>query len=174
MKDLKPFEWYTIQELSEMVDKRTADALKLKGWVLQSDILMGKVRLIPWNHAASDNTDPREKQWDTVKKDGPVEIRTRRKFGPAPVFDKPAPLVRRTPAARSKSLAARMMLEVQKAGVLPGQNDPRIEQIVGESWKEGEPVTGEMVTTLAAKMLQQAENVKQRADYKRVTRQTTD
>jgi hypothetical protein len=173
VKDLRPFVWYTIDEFSRIVDKRTADELVIRGYVLQSDVLTGKVRLVPWQHAAS-NTDDREREPQVEATKGPVEIWTKRRFIDRAAFEKPAPLVRRKPADRVDSLAARMMLQIQKTGILPGEKDPRTQEIVEEAWKSGRPeITGEMVRTLASRMLEKSERERKLHEYKKVTKKPT-
>jgi hypothetical protein len=157
--DLEINKWYPIQEFQNLVDKQKADQLLMRGYVLQSDIMSGWVRVVPW-HQASGAKEPDIKKRDPGSSESPVQIVRQRMF--QTTMDKPTPLQKRTPGQRVNSLAAKMMKEVQASGILPGQNDPRVREIVGASFKEGTPVTGDMVQELATRMLERAEKQNER------------
>lgn len=169
-----PKRWYTYEAFSKLVGQLEADQLALQGYVLQQDIMSSMIRIIPWNEASG----RREVEWDkrTMKTDAPVEVMERRVYtsdGPVPEFQKEA-LPKRRPVDRVDSLAARMMLQIQATGMLPGETDPRINEIVEEAWKAGRTeITGEVIRKVAAKMLQKAEKIREVNQHKAVTKQVT-
>lgn len=165
MASITPYKWYSLEEWMRLVDKQAANRMALRGYVIQTDVMSKQYRLVHWKDA-SGAKEPEGKARKPA--DEPVEIIRQRTFSGL-TMDKPAPLVRRKPGDRVDSLAAKMMLQIQASGKMPGADDPRTAQIVGESWKTGRPITGEMVQTLAARMLARSEADKKRRDYKRVT-----
>jgi hypothetical protein len=169
-----PRKWYSYEEFGKLVGKLEADQLALQGYVLQQDILSSTIRIIPWNEASG----RREEAWEkrTLKTDAPIEVMERRVYtsnGPVPEFQKES-LPKRRPVDRVDSLAARMMLHIQATGQLPGESDPRINEIVNEAWKAGRTeITGEVIRTVAANMLRKAEKIREVNQYKRTAKERT-
>ena len=84
-------------------------------------------------------------------------------------FEPLDPIVKRTPQERVESLMQRFIEDCLIAGTVPGLDDARISAIVGASWEAGRSqVTGEVIRSIAANLLQEAENRKKVADYKKV------
>lgn len=63
------------------------------------------------------------------------------------------PIVRRTPQERVASLFLRLMTEYQRSGTLPGISSELITQVMQGSWREGEPLTAEVIRAVAAHYL---------------------
>ena len=85
-------------------------------------------------------------------------------------FDKPPPIQKRTPQQRLESLANSFMEDCMAAGRIPGVDDEKTRELVGESWRQGRPFTAEDVRTAAATLLQQAENRFEASERKKVVR----
>ena len=80
------------------------------------------------------------------------------------------PIVKRTPQQRRDSMVRNWFEECKRAGTVPGLSDAKVSEILGEDWVTGtSEMTVEVVERLAAAMLQDAENKKSHADYKKVT-----
>lgn len=63
------------------------------------------------------------------------------------------PIVRRTPQERVASMFLRLMTEYKRTGTLPGVPTELIKQIMGAAWREGEPLTAEVIRAVAAHYL---------------------
>ena len=156
-----------------MVGKLEADELALQGYVLQQDILSSTIRIIPWHMASG------AREQGTVGRraptEGPVQTAARRVYEiELPDNLKKEALPKRRPVDRVDSLAARMMLHIQATGMLPGEEDDSIKQIVTEAWKAGRTeITGEVIRQVAASMLQKAEKAREVQQFKRVTKERT-
>src|SRR5262245_19431319 len=115
-KHLRIGQWYTPKQIRDLIDKETAEALELEGYVLQFDVMSQAYRVIPWHQAAGGGVDDASKT------------------GRAPVtgtatFAAPAPIVKRTPQQRVDSLMAKWLVGMKKAGGLP--------TLLGEALPEG-------------------------------------
>lgn len=172
-----PRKWYSYADFQRMVGKLEADQLAVQGYVLQQDINMQMIRIIPWHEASGRREIPIDKR---THQKGAVEITERRIFtpiDPIPEFQKEN-LPKRRPVDRVDSLAARMMLHIQATGLLPGEEDrefqAQINEIVGEAWKAGRTeITGEVIRKVAASMLAKAEKQRQVDQFKKVTQEVT-
>ncbi len=80
------------------------------------------------------------------------------------------PILRRTPQERKMAMAMRIASEYARTGAVPGMTDPQVQEMVGEAWKAGEPMTGEAIVELAKKLMEQAEKDNREAESHRVTR----
>ena len=63
------------------------------------------------------------------------------------------PIIRRTPQERVASMMLRLMTAYKQTGTLPGVPPDLIKRIVGSAWREGEPLTDEVVRAVAAHYL---------------------
>lgn len=80
------------------------------------------------------------------------------------------PILRRTPQERKMAMAMRIAGEYHRTGTIPGMTDPEVQELVGEAWGSGEPMTGEAIVELAKKLIEQAEVDNREADSHRITR----
>ena len=99
----------------------------------------------------------------------PQDWQSPRGFSGEVSWDVP-PIVKRTPQQRLESLANSFMEDVRKAGRIPGIDDAKTRELVGESWHSGRPFTAEDVRAAAATLLQQAETKFESAERKKVVR----
>lgn len=68
------------------------------------------------------------------------------------------PIVKRTPLERVDSLMLKWIADCKKAGTIPGLDDEKISEIVGEAWKSGRTeITADVVRQVAAHFLTDAE-----------------
>lgn len=80
------------------------------------------------------------------------------------------PILRRTPQERKMAMAMRIAGEYKRSGHIPGMTDPEVQELVGNAWSAGEPMTGEAIVELAKKLIEQGEKDNREADAHRVTR----
>lgn len=80
------------------------------------------------------------------------------------------PILRTTPQEKVARMALRIMAEVKRTGRVTGLNDNEMATIMGESWRVGEPVTGEAIQKLSEWLMGRAEVDNRDADSHRVTR----
>jgi len=80
------------------------------------------------------------------------------------------PMRRSTPQQKVGRMMLRLMAEVKRTGTIPGFTPEDIKHIVGESWKQGEPLAAEDVQKVAAYFLGLGQKQNKEADSHRVTR----
>ncbi len=81
------------------------------------------------------------------------------------------PIVRSSPQEKVARLALRVMGEVKRTGRVTGLSDEELAAIVGESWKVGQPLTGEDLQKLAQWFMGRAEVDNTESESHRVTRE---
>ena len=120
----------------------------------------GMFSFIPWNEASFGGArDP----------DRPQDFLSPRAYSADVKWDVP-PIQKRTAQQRLDSLANSFMEDCQKAGRIPGVDDETTRELVGESWRAGQPFSAEDVVAAARTLLQQAENKFEAAERKKVVR----
>ncbi|HEX5912896.1 MAG TPA: hypothetical protein VFY54_07190, partial [Rubrobacter sp.] len=120
----------------------------------------GMFSFVPWHQATYGGVmDP----------DRPQDFRPRRQFQGEVSWDV-KPIKKRTPQERLESLANSFMADVQKHGRIPGLDDEKTRELVGEAWRAGTPMTAEDVRAAAATLLTQAENKFEESERKKVVR----
>lgn len=177
---------YTPAQLRDLIDKNTAEALELQGYVLQYDVLTNTYRIV---HALNASAPFRQ--------DGPQAKRgmvhgTSQDWGELP------PIVKRKPADRVDSMMARWIKSMKEHGGIPTlqsgiapagstqaerdeakrrkaveerEMEAKIQEIVGAAWVAGRTeITADVVRQVASHFLQDAENKQNAADFKKVTR----
>ena len=152
---LRPGVKYTRQELVALMDGKTAEDLAFQGYVLRHDYDTGLFSIIPWSQAGGQMfTEERRPQIYTGGEFEPLD-----------------PIKKRTAQQRVDSLMLRWIEDCKKYGTIPGLDDPMIRTIVGEAWKAGRTeITADIVREVATYFLQDAENKKNAADFKKVTK----
>jgi hypothetical protein len=80
------------------------------------------------------------------------------------------PILRRTPQERAAAMTLRILAEMKKYGTVPGIPGEKLQQIIGEHWKVGQPVTEEAASRVAQYYLGMGEVDNKEADRHRVTR----
>jgi hypothetical protein len=81
------------------------------------------------------------------------------------------PITRSTPQEKVARFAMRLMAEAKRTGRITGLTDEQHAQILGESWREGTPLTGSDIEKLSQWFMQRAEVDNEEADSHRVARQ---
>ena len=148
MPKIQPGKRYTRTELQSLIDQATADELKLQGYVLQYDAVSQTYAVVPWYQASQPfRVDGNRAQRRAVEKSVGKDA-----------FGELAPIVKRTPQQRVDSLMLRWIEDMKKAGTIPGVDDAKVKEIVGEAWKAGRTeITADVVRTVAAHFLTEAE-----------------
>ena len=80
------------------------------------------------------------------------------------------PILRRTPQERKMAMAMRIASEASRTGTIPGMTSVQVQELVGDAWKAGEPLTGEAIVALAQKLIEQGEKDNRESESHRVTR----
>ena len=135
--------------------------ITLQGYCTRVDGDTGTIRFVPWH----ESTHFRMDQGKPVRAiaDG---------FGDAMLADINAnhPIVRRTPQERVGAMMLRLLASAKGTGTIPGIPPEAITRIVGNAWREGQPLTEEVVRAVAAHYLGIAEVDNKEADSHRVAR----
>ena len=153
-----PGKKYTRDEIMLMRQDPDLAKVAMKGYHLRLDD-DGMFSFVPYKETYS-GAHERGKQRVFRPKDNTV-----------PLFDPPGTPRRRTPVERVDSLMLKLIGDVQRLGQVPGVEDKRITEIVGEAWRSGRSeVSGEMVRRVAQHFLEKAEKENEAAQNKRVTR----
>jgi hypothetical protein len=147
---------YTGDEVLEMNNKGHLRNVTLKGYCTRVEH-DGTIKFVPY----WDSTWFRQEQDKAVSVD--VDIAT-------PMLEdlkENHPIIRRTPQERVASMMLRLMGEYRRTGSLPGIPTDLIKKIVGNSWREGMPLTEEVVRAVAAHYLGlgEQENKRESHDY---------
>lgn len=146
MPKIIPGRRYTRTQLQGLIDQATADELKLQGYVLQYDVVSQTYSVVPWHQASQ-----------PFRQDG-NRAQRRAVRGTATDFGELAPIVKRTPQQRVDSLMLKWIEDMKAAGTIPGVDDAKVKEIVGEAWKAGRTeITADVVRTVAAHFLTEAE-----------------
>ncbi len=152
----RPGERYTPSQLRRLMSQADADELKMKGYVLQFDVVSQTYGVVHWTQAAS-GADPGTFRPDTRGGTG--------LFEPLPSIQK------RTPNERVDSLMMKMIDDCKKSGTVPGLSDERINTILGASkGTKRDGITAEEVRRVAAHFLQDAEDKHELKLSKQITR----
>ena len=156
--------WYTKGQMAEfMADKNLRQTVKVQGGIMQYEPTTGKVRITSWHDAAhapglgrdiTSGENGRAWQSQAVMDDIKNDI---------------APLRKRTPQERLRSMMDRLVEDCKKYGTVPGVTDARVQHMVGEFWKNGvTEVDGEFVRRVAQHLLEQARKEQILQDHKKV------
>jgi len=120
-----------------------ADELKMKGYVLQFDVVSQTYSIVHWTDAASGAN--------------PGEFRKTQRGGQA-FFEPLDPIQKRTPMERVDSLMLKMLDDCKRSGTVPGLEDERVNAILGAApGTKRDGITAEEVRRIAAHFLQDAE-----------------
>ncbi len=120
----------------------------------------GMFQFIPWQHLSGGG----------AREHGEV-VRGPRHFTVTPNEPLVAPPIqKRTPQQRLSSLSQKWIEDTRKAGGIPGLSDAKVSELVGRSWKRGDPFTAEDVRAAAATMLSEAENKYEASERKKIVR----
>jgi hypothetical protein len=143
---IKPGRRYTPTQLRALMDQATADELQMTGYVLQYDTISNTYAVVHWTNASQN-----------FRQDG-NRAQRRAVQGTATDFGELAPIVKRTPQQRVDSLMLKWIEDMKRAGTVPGVDDAKVKEIVGEAWKAGRTeITADVVRTVAAHFLTEAE-----------------
>jgi hypothetical protein len=156
-----PGKRYTGQQLRQLIGQQEAKELEMQGYVLQFDAVSRTYAVVPWQQASAamrmDAPDPAQRQL----------VSGSHQFDPSEL----PPIVKRTPAQRVDSLMLKWIEDMKAAGTIPGVDDAKVKEIVGEAWKSGRTeITAEIVRKVAAHFLADAENKREAANFKRTVR----
>ena len=150
---------YTSEEIIDMYHAGKLKPIAVEGYVVQANE-DGTIKFIPfW-----ESTLWRQEQGTPIQATSPISVDERRAQ-----LEQAHPILRRTPQERVASMAIRIMAEAKRSGVT-GLTDAQKKAILGESWIEGEPLSGEDIQRLSAWFMGRAEVDNREADSKRVTR----
>lgn len=146
---LSPYKWYPKAEVDQLILHSPGElqTLQLKGYVLQFEPEKARFRFI-WPRSAANKA----KQYTGV-------------------FEEPDPIQKRDPLARVDSLLRRFIEDCKAQGRVPGLSDYQIRQILGPAWTDGrKDITMEEVKTVAAWFINDAEQRRNAANFKRTVR----
>ena len=148
---------YTAAEMKQMrVDN---PGLELPGHVLR--LQGGMFTFVPWRQASGGGA---REEGHVVR--GPRVYELGFDEDPFPVD----PIRRRTPQQRVESLTRKFLEDCRRAGKVPGLSDEKVTELTANSWKRGQPFTGEHVRQVAASLLADAENRYEASERKKVVR----
>lgn len=149
---------YTPQRIRELISREAAENLQLQGYVLRYDAMANTYMVVPWMQATGAVGEGDRKAVQQSMEQGGAY------FEPLPEIR------RRTPEQRLNSLMLKWIEDCKKAGTVPGISDEKIKEIVGAAFVAGKTeITAEVVRTVAAHFLQEAENKRKVDNYKKVT-----
>jgi hypothetical protein len=133
-------------------------AITLNGYVTRVDILDDTISFVPfW-----ESSKFRDEQGTMKMTEFGVENKRKE-------LEAEHPITRSTPQEKVARLALRLMTEAKRTGRISGLSNAEHASILGESWKEGTPLTGEDVQKLSQWFMQRAEVDNKEADAHRVT-----
>ena len=131
---------YTGEQLRKLISQEDAEALKLQGYFLEYNPLDQTFRVKHYTQGSA-----------PMRGDGKIVTGTA-------TFDELPPIRKRTPHERVDSLMLKFIGDMRQAGTIPGVDDEKVREIVGEAWKTGRTeITGEVVRQVAQYFLNQAE-----------------
>ena len=133
---------FTGEEIIAMHARGKLRDITLQGYCTRADS-DGTIRFIPWY----DST------WFRMDEGKPVRA-VAEGFEEAMLDDVESnhPIIRRTPQERVAAMMLRLLAS-SRSGTIPGVPPELIKRIVGGSWREGEPLTAEVVQAVAAHYL---------------------
>ena len=165
---------YTGAQIRQLIGQAEAKELELQGMVLQFDTISQTYAVVPWHQASQPfRQDGNRAQRRAVQRTVGKEA-----------FGELDPIVKRTATQRVDSLMAKWLIEMKKAGGLPGLvgdvpegasvqereaieqraaherkvMDEKIKEIVGAAWVEGRTeITADVVRMVASHFLNEAE-----------------
>lgn len=143
---------YHFTEIMAMYHKGLLQPIALEGYLVRADVLDGMISFVPWHESSAARAEagrPASAAFDVEAMREDVE--------------REHPIVRRTPQQRKDAIAKRL-------AAAPHFSEAVVSEVLTESWKKGEPVTGDQIEAVAAVLMQRAENENRAADAKRVTR----
>ena len=131
---------YTGEQLRKLISQEEAAALVLQGYFLEYSPLEGTYRVKHYTQGSA-----------PMRGDNQITTGTA-------TFDDLEPIKKRTPHERVDSLMLKFISDMKTAGTIPGVDDEKVREIVGEAWKTGRTeITADVVRTVAAHFLNQAE-----------------
>ncbi len=151
MADLKPNKWYAKSEVDELILTNPAKIQKMgaMGYTMQFEPDKQRFRFVTL---------------------GTVD-REAKKYDMTGVFEAPDPIQKRTPQARVDSLLRKWIEDCKAQGRVPGMSDQQIRDILGPQWTDGRmDITAEEVKTVGAWFINDAEQKRSAANFKRVAR----
>ena len=159
MASIVPGRRYTRDEIALMRSDPQLAKLQLEGYVLRGN-LDGTMQFVHWTKSA---TGEKPGSWNPALQQT-YAVDTSGLF----VNDR---IVRRTAQARVDSLVKKWWDTCRRHGTIPGLTDAQISAMIGEDWKSGQrELTIDDVRKLAAFMLQDSENKKTAADFKKTVK----
>ena len=151
---------YTAAQFDEM--RRAYPDLVIPGHVLRIDA-EGTFSIVPWQEAAYGGSyDPQRPEEDLPLKTYALGWDE----DPFPVD----PIRKRTPQERTNSMMTRLVGDWRKTGGIPGLSEEKVRELVGRSWKRGNPLSAAEVRRAAASLLQDAEAKYEASERKKVVR----
>lgn len=151
---------FTGDEIIDLYNKGKLRSITLEGYCTRADA-DGTIRFIPFWESTKFRSE--NNQMKTHISHDFVETMREE-------VEHDHPITRRTPQERVASMALRLLSEVKRTGRITGLSDEEVASIVGESWKVGEPLTGEAIRSMSAHLLGKAQVDNREADSHRVTR----
>jgi hypothetical protein len=134
-------------------------AITLNGYVTRVDILDDTISFVPfW-----ESSKFRDEQGTMKMTEFGVENKRKE-------LEQEHPITRSTPQEKVARLALRLMTEAKRTGRISGLSNSEHAAILGESWKEGTPLTGDDVQKLSQWFMSRAEIDNREADAHRVTK----
>lgn len=150
---------YQSDEIISMYHAGKLKPIAVEGYVVQANE-DGTIKFIPfW-----ESTLWRQEQGTPIQATSPITVDERREQ-----LEEAHPILRRTPQERVASMAIRIMAEAKRSGVT-GLTEEQKKTILGESWIEGEPLSGEDIQRLSQWFMGRAQVDNRDADSKRITR----
>lgn len=153
---------YPIHDIMDMFYGGKLRGVAQAGWVVQAvgeDTTM--IRFVPWweSHLQRREEDRLRVHPEAINVDAMRED-----------VEREHPMRRRTPQQRTAAMMVRLMSEAKKTGSVPGLTPEQIRAIIGESWRQGEPLAAEDVQKVAAWFMSRGEVDNREADSHRTTR----
>lgn len=141
---------YHIEEILAMYHRGLLKPIALNGYGVRADA-DGMVGFVPWNETSMF----RQETGTQVQANISGELSQM-----SEAVERDHPIVRTSPQAKQARVAKR----------LKGLPETVVQEVAGELWKQGTPVTGELVQAVASTFLEKAEKTNNEADSHRVTR----
>jgi hypothetical protein len=150
---------FTAEDIMAMFHRGTLRDITDRGYCSQGTE-NGMLQFVPYEESLAFRTDTGRSQ-TYVSEDFTEAMRQE--------VERENPILRSTPQEKVARFALRIMAEVKRTGRVTGMSNEEMRSIVGESWKEGQPLTGEDIQKLSQWFMGRAEVDNKEADSHRVT-----
>lgn len=156
---------FNVEKLWELLRSGKLKDYARKGYVAQADA-DGRIRMVHWSKS---DTIADMTGWHGP---GHGEFRNR-SYGVDPNWENElTPIVKRTAQKRLDSLVSKVVKDAIATGTIPGMDDAVWKDIMGEAWKEGNPLTAEDVRRVCAFYLNKQERIQSLKNAKKTVIET--